>query len=720
MAKQLKIQIKNKQLTQAIKLNKLKKEDDEKEAAKKAAAAEKKKEESKPKESAPPPPKQEASQTSPPQKTAPSPARPHHSRPKPASSSSSPTKPATETGPGGKPKKPMARLSDVAKRKDGKNVGRKQESFRPFDSRARLGLRTDEDPSSFRRRRPHSKYKSGGRKDLQEAVYPKELSIRLPITVKDLAQEMKRKSSELISKLFMQGVIITINDYLEDETTVQLLGHEFSCNITIDTSEQERLQVTDKSIKEEIAETAEGDLSSRPPIVTFMGHVDHGKTSLVDALRKSSIASGEAGAITQHIGAFTCTQGGKQITIIDTPGHEAFTSMRERGAAITDIVILVVAGDEGVKPQTIEASKLAKESDMPLVVAVNKSDKPEFNIDEIYRQLAEQELLPEAWGGTTLTVPCSAKTGDGIDTLVETLQLQAEMLELKANPSARARGQVIESEIHKGFGSIATLLVLNGSLKLGDALVFNEAYGRIKTMHNEHGKAVTSAPPSTPVKITGLSGGLPAAGDDFVVVESEKEARAISEERASGQKREGLRKKTGEGLESLIEKHSQRAQKKVLPLILRADVQGSLEALKTSLLKIPSTKVELNFVSINVGEISESDVELAAASGAAIIGFHTRVESNSEELIKRLGVDIKSRDIIYHAVDDVKQLMVSQLEAIREEVKAGEAEVRATFKSSQLGIIAGCMVTSGSIKRGHLVKLSPRWCAGMGRGDRVA
>ena len=681
MAKQLKINIKNKQLTQAIKLNKLKKEPKaapKKEEPKKAPPK---------KETAPKPPVKQQQRTAPTQKRPPQ-----------------KTAPPSEAA---KPKKPMAKLSEVAsKRRDARNEkqGRKQESFKPFDSRARLGLRTDEEPQPFRRRRPFSKYKSGMRKEAQEIVYPKELKVRLPITVKDLAQEMKRKASELISKLFMQGIVITINDYLEDETTVQLLGHEFNCEIEIDTTEQERLRITSKTVKEEIAETPEEKLTKRPPIVTFMGHVDHGKTSLIDAVRKSDVASGEAGAITQHIGAFKCHREKGDLTIIDTPGHEAFTLMRERGVTITDIVVLVIAGDEGMKPQTIEAMNLAKETGIPMVVAINKSDKPDFNAEDIYRQLAEHELLPEAWGGETLTVNCSAVSGEGIDSLLEMLLLQAEMLELKADTSARPRGSVIESEIHKGFGVVATLLVMNGTLKLGEALVFDDTYGRVKTMHDEHGKAIKKAGPATPVKVTGLAG-LPEAGDDFIIVGSEKEARNLSEERATGQQREKLRTKKAEGLESIIEKHSERAQKKVLPLILRADVQGSLEALKNSLLKIPSDKVELNFVSISVGEISESDVQLAAASGASIIGFHTRVESHAEELIKRLQVTIKHHDIIYHAIDDVKQLMVDKLDKIREETEAGSAEVRAVFKSSQLGLIAGCMVTTGTVKKDHIAKL---------------
>ncbi|MCB1109365.1 MAG: translation initiation factor IF-2, partial [Chlamydiia bacterium] len=494
-----------------------------------------------------------------------------------------------------------------------------------------------------------------------------------------------------------------INDYLEDETTIQLLGHEFGCEITIDTSEEERLRITDKTIQEEIQETDSQKLEGRAPIIAFMGHVDHGKTSLIDTIRKSNIAGGEAGAITQHIGAFKCHREHGEITILDTPGHEAFTLMRQRGTAITDVIVLVVAGDEGIMPQTDEAIRLAKEAQVPLVVAINKCDKANFNADNVYRQLADRELLPEAWGGEVITVNCSAETNEGIPTLLEMLALQSEILELKANPSTRARGTVIESQMHKGFGAVATVLVQNGTLNLGDALVFEDLYARVKTMHDEHGKAISIAGPATPVKITGLSG-VPEAGCEFIVVENEREARKLSEERASGAKREKLKRGRGE-LESLMSRHQELEVKKVVPLILRADVQGSVEAIKNSLLSIRSEKVELNFISEGVGEISESDVELAAASNATIIGFHTQVESHAEDLIKRKKVVIKRRDIIYQIIDDVKEIMLASLDKIRQETEKGTAEVKQVFRSSQLGFIAGCMVTDGTIKREYHAKL---------------
>ena len=728
MAKSLKLKVKNAQLAEAIKLNKAKKEEkEEKEASKKKAPVKAKAEKAAtPKEA---PSKENAAPKAKPAvkaKKEPSPASARKEEEK-VPSPSKPTPKKVEKAP-----IPKSKTIEPKKEKktetEQKSVGalKKREKERPepepkeekgfkanfgrnargvqkrqdtrFDARDRQGLRVGEE--RVWRRRPR-RYRP--KRDESEIIRPKELSVRIPITVKDLAQGMKLKASELISKLFLQGVAITINDYLEDETTIQLLGHEFGCEITIDTSEEERLRITDESIQEEIAKTDSEKLEGRAPIVAFMGHVDHGKTSLIDAIRKSNIASGEAGAITQHIGAFKCHREHGDITILDTLGHEAFTLMRQRGTAVTDVIVLVVAGDEGIMPQTVEAINLAKNSEVPMVVALNKCDKPGFNADNVYRQLADHELLPEAWGGTVITVNCSAESGEGITTLLEMLALQSEILELKANPDTRARGTVIESQMHKGFGSVATVLVQNGTLKLGDALVFEDLYARVKTMHDEHGKTVNIAGPATPVKITGLSG-VPTAGSEFIVVDNEKEARKLAEERASGEKHKKLQRGRGE-LESYMTRHQELEVKKVVPLILRADVQGSVEAIKNSLLGIKSKKVELNFIHEGVGEISESDVELAAASNAVIIGFHTQVESHAEDLIKRNKVIIKKRDIIYQIIDDVKGLMLDSLDKVRQETEKGTAEVKQVFKSSQLGSIAGCIISDGTIKRDYYAKV---------------
>jgi len=378
--------------------------------------------------------------------------------------------------------------------------------------------------------------------------------------------------------------------------------------------------------------------------------------------------------------------------------------MRKRGAIITDIVVLVIAGDEGIMPQTDEAISHAKEYGVPMVVAINKCDKEGFDVENIYRQLADRELLPEAWGGSVITVSCSASTNQGIPELLEMLILQSEVLELKANPNSRARGTVIESELHKGFGAIGTILVQNGTLKLGDALVLDEIYARVKTMHDEHGKNLSVAGPSTPVKITGLSG-VPNAGSEFIAVENEKVARSLTEERALGTQRGAIQRRSSEGLEKLMARHQELAEKKVVTLIIRADVQGSVEALKSSLLNIKSKKVELNFIAEGVGEISESDIELAAASNATILGFHTQVESHAEALIKRENVVIKRRNIIYEILDDVKELMLAALDKVRKETEVGTAEVKQVFRSSQLGLIAGCQVADGIIKRNQYAKL---------------
>ena len=536
----------------------------------------------------------------------------------------------------------------------------------------------------------------------EEIIRPKSLKVRIPISIKDLAFEMKLKASQLIAKLFMKGIVLTLNDLLDDETTIQLLGHDFDCEITIDRTEEDRLRITDKTIKQEIQESASESMILRPPVVAFMGHVDHGKTSLIDTIRKSDLAGGEAGAITQHIGAFKCHTAAGDLTILDTPGHEAFSAMRARGADVTDIIVLVIAGDEGIRAQTIEAIEQAKAANVPILVAINKCDKPNFNAETVYRQLSEQSLLPETWGGQTITVNCSAISGEGVKELLEMLALQAEVLELHANPTSRARGTVIESEMHKGLGAVATVLVQNGTLRLGDALVFSQQFARVKTMHDEHGRELTEAGPSTPVKITGLSD-LPPAGSEFVVVKSEKEAMEIAKKRGEGQ-RHALLHQAKRGMESILSDSASSTKRKTLNLILRADVQGSVEALKTSLMKITSNKIDLNIISAGVGEISESDVQLASASKATILGFHTKIESHAESLIKSQKVKVKLHDIIYHAVDDIRAIMLSMLDKIAQETDIGAAEVKAVFKSSQLGNIAGCMITDGIIKRSSHVR----------------
>ena len=573
---------------------------------------------------------------------------------------------------------------------------KKKEEVR-FDSRDRQGLR-DIDNEAWRKRRAYKPK----RYVQEEVVRPKNLSIRLPISIKDLAQEMKLKASQLIAKLLMQGMTLTLNDYLDDETVVQLLGHDFGCDIKIDTSEQERIRITGQSIRQEIEGIAQEQIALRPPVVTFMGHVDHGKTSLIDSIRKSNRVAGEAGAITQHIGAFKVKTTAGEVTILDTPGHEAFSEMRSRGANVTDIVILVIAGDEGIRAQTDEAIRQAREAKVPILVALNKCDKPNFDAQKVYRELADRDLLPEPWGGTIIAVNCSASSGQGVTELLEMIALQAEILELRANPNMRARGTILESEMHKGLGAVATVLVQNGTLRKNDAFVFGHYSGRIKTMQDDYGRSLEEAGPSTPVKITGLSE-LAVAGSEFIVVKNEKEARELAAARAEGLERNIMAQAKLGSMEKMLAK-KESGEKKFLPVILRADVQGSLEALRNSLLKIKSDKVRLEIVSADVGEISESDIELAAASKATIVGFHTSIESRADELIKQKKVAVYTQDVIYHLIDEVKNRMRSLLDKLEQETDTGAALVKAVFKSSQLGNIAGCQVTEGSIKRQSFIR----------------
>lgn len=634
---------------------------------------------------------------------------PEARRPHPAAAAGSPKPKGQEGPPKEADKSEPKKLLKPVKGKEFRDVKpvRKPEAqpARSFDARDRQGLRAPEEDRGWRRRRPKQQ-----RYEEDLTIRPSSLHVRIPISLKDLASEMKLKASQLIAKLFMQGVVVTLNDFLEDETTIQLLGHEFGCELTIDKSEEQRLRITNKSIKEEISQSEAGDISTRAPIVAFMGHVDHGKTSLIDYIRKSNRAAGEAGAITQHIGAFKCHTAVGDIAILDTPGHEAFSAMRARGADVTDIVVLVVAGDEGIRQQTLEAIQHAKAAHVTLVVAINKCDKPNFDAEVVYRQLSEQELLPEAWGGETITVNCSAVTGEGVQSLLEMLALQAEILELKANKTSRARGSVLESEMHKGMGSVATILVQNGTLRLGDALVFGQTWGRVKTMRDEFQRDLKEAGPSTPVEITGLSG-LPEAGEEFIVVKTEREARDIAEGRMQGIKQSHFQIKKKLSVENLFQQATDGTTKKTLNIVLRADVQGSLEALKSALQKIESKKAELNVIFAGVGEISESDVQLAAASKAIVVGFHTQIESHADILVKQLGVQVRLHDIIYHAVDDVKLLLASTLDKIAIETEKGKAEIKASFKSSHYGIIAGCQVIEGSIVRKLPIRLR--------RGDEI-
>ena len=578
---------------------------------------------------------------------------------------------------------------------------RRPQQMANFDSRSRHGLISPDEGTWQRRRRKPFKQKKGFEED--KTVRPSELSVRTPISIKNLASQMKVKASELITVLFKQGLALTLNDYLDDETTIQLIGHELNCEISINTDEQDRIQITGKSLEEEINEADPKELQNRPPVIAFMGHVDHGKTSLIDAIRKSNRVAYEAGAITQHIGAFQCNTSHGPVTILDTPGHEAFSAMRNRGANVTDIVVLVVAGDEGIKEQTVEAIKHSQEANVTIIVAINKSDKDGYNPETVYRTLSEHNLIAEQWGGDTVMVNCSAKTGEGVSDLLELIALQSEVLELKANPSTRARGMVLESEVHKGMGLVATLIVQNGTLNVGDSLVFDTHYAKIKTMIDDRGNTLQHAGPSQAAEITGISG-LPEAGSEFIVVKDEKEAKTIADMRQKEFQKDRFAHRKKSLQESFLSSEDD-SNKKVLPLIIRADVQGSLEALKESLHKIKSDKIDLLIINDGIGEVTESDIHLAKTAGASIIGFHTRIESHAEELMKSINVEIKMPKIIYEAVDLVKAMMVERLDKVPKEEDKGKAEIRAIFKASKIGRIAGCMVTSGNIHRNHKARV---------------
>lgn len=575
---------------------------------------------------------------------------------------------------------------------------RQRSTLRPSHKMGKADLMRSMDEDGRWRKRRVKKSKSASE---VAALRPSSLTVRTPILVKDLAAAMKLKASELVGKLFLQGVAITLNDYLDDETTIVLLGQEFGCEIAIDTSEEEMIAVTSKTILEEIQNCPEEEIINRPPVIAFMGHVDHGKTSLIDRIRSTNRVEGESGSITQHIAAFKCETTHGPLTILDTPGHAAFEDMRERGAKVTDVIVLVVAGDDGIMPQTDEAIRHAKSVNATIVVAINKCDKASFNLDQVYRQLSERELLPEAWGGQTITVNCSAKTGEGIDTLLELVALQSEVLELRANGSSRARGTVIEAQLHKGLGNVATVLVQNGSLKHGDSLVLGCSWGRVKTLRNEYGNDVASVAPGLPAYITGLDS-LPSAGDEFIVVPTEKEARNIASARLEQRKQQHIAS-SRKTLDSLFAQAS--SDKKIYNVILRADVQGSLEALQVALVNIKSDKIDLKVVDEGIGEISESDIELAAASDATIIGFHTKVEPHTVDLIKEKGICVKCFDVIYHAVDGVKELMRAALDKLPQEQPLGSAAVKAVFKSSHTGRIAGCLVTDGKVERGVFARI---------------
>ena len=516
------------------------------------------------------------------------------------------------------------------------------------------------------------------------------------IRVSDLAHQMGLKATEIIKILFGLGVMATINQTLDIDTAT-LVAAEFEYEV-------EKVGFSEDSFLLEQASEDSESLKPRPPVVTIMGHVDHGKTSLLDAIRKSSVVSGEAGGITQHIGAYNVKTKKGQIVFLDTPGHEAFTAMRARGAEITDIVVLVVAADDGVMEQTREAISHAKAAGVPIMVAVNKMDKEEANPDRVKRELAEQGLVPEDWGGDTTFSYVSAKGRQGIDELLELIALQAEILELKANPDKSARGHIIEAKLDKGRGALGTVLIQQGTLNVGDAFVCGVHFGRVRAMFDDQGKKVKSAGPSIPVEVQGFEG-VPEAGEEFICITDEKAARRIADTRAVKHREKALAKESRITLETFLARSPGAVEALVLNLVVKADVQGSLEAIVDALNKLSTEKVRLQVIHTGAGAISESDVLLASASDAIIIGFNVRPTPKAKELIAQEKIDTRFYDIIYKLVEEVKNAMEGMLAPIEKEVYLGLVEVRETFSVPKVGVIAGCLVSDGKITRNAQVRL---------------
>ena len=524
------------------------------------------------------------------------------------------------------------------------------------------------------------------------------VTVKIPdeITVGELASRMKKTAGEVIKLLMQNGIMAGINQAI-DFDTAEFVATELGCKV-----EREITVTIEERLIEDHEDTAE-ELETRAPVVVVMGHVDHGKTSTLDAIRQTSVTTGEAGGITQHIGAYTVDVNGKMVTFLDTPGHAAFTSMRARGAKSTDIAILVVAADDGIMPQTIESINHAKAAEVPIIVAINKMDKPTANPDKIKEQLTHHDLIPEEWGGDTVIVPISAKTGQGLDDLLEMVILTAEVQELKANPNRRAKGTVIEARLDKTRGPIATLLVQNGTLNQGDIVIAGTAVGRVRVMTNDKGRTVKVAGPSVPVEITGLAE-VPAPGDEFNAVADERMARELVEQRKQAAKDAAANAMTKVTLDNLFARMQEGAMKE-LPLIVKADVQGSADALKASLEKISNEEVRVKVIHTGVGAINESDILLASTAGAIIVGFNVRLDAGAQSSAQRSEVDMRFYRVIYDAIDEIEAAMKGMLAPKFEEVIIGHAEVRMTYKVSAIGTVCGCMVKDGKITRDAQVRV---------------
>jgi translation initiation factor IF-2 len=518
------------------------------------------------------------------------------------------------------------------------------------------------------------------------------------ITVGDLSREMGVKAGDVIKKLMTMGMMATINQVL-DADTATLIASEFDHQVENVAFDEESALEVEHAVDEE-----EAALQPRPPVITIMGHVDHGKTSLLDAIRSANVTAQEHGGITQHIGAYHVQVDGRSVTFLDTPGHEAFTAMRARGAKVTDIVVLVVAADDGVMPQTVEAINHARAAEVPIVVAVNKMDRPDADLERVKRGLAEYGLAAEDWGGDTVFAPVSARTHEGIPHLLEMLLLQADILELKANPGKLARGTIVEAKLDRGRGSVATVLVQEGTLHVGDAFVCGVFHGKVRAMIDDHGRKVDVAPPSFPIEILGLQG-VPQAGDAFVAVADESKARQVAEFRQTKQRETELVKSSKVSLEELYDQ-IKTGDVKELRVVLKADVQGSVEAISEALGRMSNNEVKLRVIHGSVGGITESDIMLAAASNAIVIGFNVRPESKGAALASREGVDVRLYTIIYEVVADIRAAMEGLLEPTFREQVHGRVEIRQTFNIQGVGTIAGCYVTEGKVQRGYLIRLT--------------
>ncbi len=579
-----------------------------------------------------------------------------------------------------------------------KEAAEKKEIIEEYESKI------NEDIS--KQQRKNSKMRKGGNKRNEEKVdeTPDEvIEMEETIVVKDLADKLKKPVVEVIRALIFQGVMASVNQEIDFNTAEKLVDSFGSIAVLKEQNVGDIAKEQEDEIDEIEDESSEAKETKRPPIVTVMGHVDHGKTSLLDAIKKSKVTATEAGGITQHIGAYTVDVNGERITFLDTPGHEAFTSMRARGAQVTDIVILVVAADDGIMPQTVEAINHCKAAEVPMIIAINKMDKESANPDRVKQELTEYGLVSEDWGGDTICVPVSAHTKEGLDNLLEMITINAEMLELKADANRRAKGTVIEAKLDKGRGPVASILVQNGTLKSGDSIIVGTTYGRIRAMIDDKGKTTKAAGPSMPVEILGLSE-VPAAGDRFTVVRDEKTARIMAESRKEKIRQDHFQTSNRVSMENLYNQ-IQEGKVKELSVIVKADVQGSAEAVKQSIEKLSTDNVKVRVIHGAVGAITETDVSLAYASNAIIIGFNVRPDNNAITVAERDNVEIKTYRIIYDALDDIKSAMIGMLEPEYKEVITGRCEARQVYKISNVGTIAGCYVINGKITRNCKVRV---------------